>query len=134
MVVKGTGELPLAAKVLLEEHSCSRIFAIHGEMGAGKTTFIKAICNYLGCTDTALSPTFTLVNEYLRPGSDPVYHFDFYRINTITEVFDFGIEEYLGGEYYCFLEWPEKIEKILPGNTTEVHITVNPDGSRTIES
>lgn len=134
MVVNGTEQLAAAAKMLLEEHKASRLFALYGEMGAGKTTFIKDICKHLGCSDIALSPTFTLVNEYFRPGNDPVYHFDFYRINTITEVFDFGIEEYIDGDFFCFFEWPEKIEAILPAGTVAVRITVNPDGSRTIET
>jgi len=134
MVVKTVNSLPAAAAALLEEHKASRIFAIYGEMGAGKTTFIKEICRTLGCLDTAVSPTFTLINEYFRPDNDPVYHFDFYRIERITEVFDFGIEEYLTGEFYCFLEWPEKIESLLPDGTVTVRITVNSDGSRIIES
>ena len=134
IVVRNLGELPAAATALLGEHKGSRIFALYGEMGAGKTTFVRELCKSLGCTDIVLSPTFTLINEYFRPGNEPMYHFDFYRINTLIEVFDFGIEEYLTGEYYCFLEWPGKIESILPEGTLEVRITVNPDGSRTIET
>jgi tRNA threonylcarbamoyladenosine biosynthesis protein TsaE len=134
MVVRNLSSLPIAAATLLEEHKASRIFAVYGEMGAGKTTFIREICNALGCIDTAVSPTFTLINEYFRPDNDPVYHFDFYRIEKITEVFDFGIEEYLTGEYYCFLEWPEKIGPILPEGTIEVRIYVNSDGSRIIKT
>jgi tRNA threonylcarbamoyladenosine biosynthesis protein TsaE len=134
ITVANITDLPAAASKLLGEHKASRIFAMYGEMGAGKTTFIQQICKSLGCADTVVSPTFTLVNEYFRKEGEPVYHFDFYRINKISEVFDFGIEEYLTGEFFCFLEWPEKIEPILPDGAVKVHITVNADGSRTIET
>ncbi len=134
MVIRDLSSLPSAATALLEEHKASRIFAVYGEMGAGKTTFIREICRALGCLDTAVSPTFTLINEYFRENSDPVYHFDFYRIENITEVFDFGIEEYLTGEFYCFLEWPEKIGPILPEGTVAVRITATSDGTRIIKT
>lgn len=134
MIIRDLSGLPAAAAALLEEHKDSRIFAVYGEMGAGKTTFIRELCRNLGCLDTAVSPTFTLVNEYFRPGNEPVYHFDFYRIENINEVFDFGIEEYLTGEYYCFLEWPEKIGPILPEDTIAVSIEASNDGSRIIKT
>ena len=134
MVVSNISGLPAAASALLGEHKTSRIFALYGEMGAGKTTFIRELCRELGSVDNVVSPTFTLVNQYLDDKGEPMYHFDFYRINSISEVFDFGIEEYLTGESYCFLEWPEKIEAILPEGTVIVRITVEADGSRTIES
>jgi tRNA threonylcarbamoyladenosine biosynthesis protein TsaE len=121
-----------AARTFLHETGKSRIFAFYGQMGAGKTTFIKAICKELGVTDVVTSPTFTLINEYRRPGHHDVYHFDFYRIKEVNEVFDFGFEEYTGGVCYCFMEWPEKIEPVLPPETVKVYISVNPDGSRTV--
>jgi tRNA threonylcarbamoyladenosine biosynthesis protein TsaE len=132
IVVSNISELPAAASALLGEHKASRIFALYGEMGAGKTTFIRELCRELGSEDNVVSPTFTLVNQYLDGKGEPIYHFDFYRINSISEVFDFGIEEYLTGDSYCFLEWPEKIEAILPAATVVVRISVESDGSRLI--
>jgi tRNA threonylcarbamoyladenosine biosynthesis protein TsaE len=123
-----------AAKKFLRETEGSHIFAFYGQMGAGKTTFIKAICSELGVSDVVTSPTFTLINEYKRPGKTPVFHFDFYRIKNISEVFDFGFEEYTDGSSYCFMEWPEKIEYILPSDTLKIYITVNEDGSRSIKT
>ena len=94
-------------------------------MGAGKTTIIKAICELLGAVDIISSPTFTLVNEYRTSTGDALFHIDFYRIKKQEEVFDFGIEEYLTGESYCFMEWPELIEEILPPETIRVKINVD---------
>jgi tRNA threonylcarbamoyladenosine biosynthesis protein TsaE len=133
LVVNDISGLPAAASSLLGEHKAARIFALYGEMGAGKTTFIKELCRHLGSEDNIVSPTFTLVNEYRAGSGDPLYHFDFYRINTLGEVYDFGIEEYLTGDFYCFLEWPEKIESLLPPGTVTVRITAEPDGSRIIQ-
>jgi tRNA threonylcarbamoyladenosine biosynthesis protein TsaE len=121
-----------AARKFLHQTGESRIFAFYGQMGAGKTTFIKALCRELGVTDVVTSPTFTLINEYRIPGKADVYHFDFYRIKEANEVFDFGFEEYTGGLSYCFMEWPEKIEPVLPPETVKVYITVNSDDSRTL--
>jgi tRNA threonylcarbamoyladenosine biosynthesis protein TsaE len=123
-----------AAGKFLKEAGEKRIFAFYGQMGAGKTTFIKAICHELGVTDVVTSPTFTLINAYRRPGEADVFHFDFYRIKEISEVFDFGFEEYTDGSSYCFMEWPEKIEPVLPPETVKIYITVNNDGSRTVKS
>ncbi|HNX66155.1 MAG TPA: tRNA (adenosine(37)-N6)-threonylcarbamoyltransferase complex ATPase subunit type 1 TsaE [Bacteroidales bacterium] len=130
--ITDTSKLGEAARMFLHETGANRIFAFYGQMGAGKTTFIKAICKELGVTDVVTSPTFTLINEYRRPGHNDVYHFDFYRIKEVSEVFDFGFEEYTGGASYCFMEWPEKIEPVLPAGTVKVYINVNPDGSRTV--
>ena len=101
-------------------------------MGAGKTTIIKAICEVLGATDIITSPTFTIVNEYKTLSGESIYHIDFYRIKKTEEVFDFGIEEYLSGESYCFMEWPELIEEILPDETIKVRITVDEFEQRTL--
>ena len=110
----------------------SNIFAFYGKMGAGKTTFIKAICKALGVKDIVNSPTFTIINEYKSSRGFPVYHFDFYRINKLQEAFDIGTEDYFAGNGLCLIEWPEKIEEILPDDCIKVSITTNPDLSRTI--
>ena len=102
-------------------------------MGAGKTTFVKAICEELGVEDVITSPTFALVNEYTAGDGSPVYHFDFYRINDLREAFDFGYEEYFYSGDLCLVEWPEKIEQLLPDNTMTVRITVDSDTARTFE-
>ncbi len=133
LVISDRSHLPEAARHFLRETSGSRIIAFYGQMGSGKTTFIKALCREMGVTDTVTSPTFTLVNEYIRPDGPPVYHFDFYRISKISEALDFGIEEYLDSGSPCFMEWPELIEPLLPPGTLRVSITVTADGSRVIE-
>lgn len=109
------------------------VFAFVGGMGAGKTTFIKAICENLGVEDVINSPTFSIVNEYRSESGELIYHFDFYRINKIEEVYDFGYEDYFYSGSLCFIEWPELIESILPKDTVTVHITVNDDGSRSMK-
>ena len=123
---------PIAAR-LIDFHKDKRIFAFHGEMGAGKTTFIKSICEYLQVSDTVSSPTFAIVNEYVTSDSGIVYHFDLYRIKAWTEMLEIGYEEYFYSGNYCLLEWPEKIVNLLPEETVHVDIVVSPDGSmRTI--
>ena len=111
----------------------SNIFAFNGNMGAGKTTFITALCRVLGVEDSVNSPTFTIVNEYRAAKGFPIYHFDFYRINNIAEAYDIGIDEYFGGDGLCFIEWPQKIEAIMPDDAINVAINILPDGSRQIE-
>jgi tRNA threonylcarbamoyladenosine biosynthesis protein TsaE len=111
----------------------SNIFAFFGQMGAGKTTFIKAICKELGVADAVNSPTFTIVNEYRAAKGFPIYHFDFYRINKITEAYDIGIDEYFCGDGLCLIEWPEKIKEILPDDCFQVFVYVDDEGNRTIE-
>ena len=110
----------------------SNIFAFYGKMGAGKTTFIKAICKVLGVKDIVNSPTFTIINEYQSAKGFPIYHFDFYRINRLQEAFDIGTEDYFAGNGLCLIEWPEKIAEILPEDYIKVTITTNPDLSRTV--
>ena len=122
--------LEKSAAEFLNELGERRIVAFYGSMGAGKTTFIKAICNVLGVTDTVNSPTFAIVNEYATEGGESVYHFDFYRIKKIEEAFDFGYENYFYSGSYCFIEWPELIEELLPDDVVRVHITETPDGAR----
>jgi tRNA threonylcarbamoyladenosine biosynthesis protein TsaE len=103
-------------------------------MGAGKTTFIKAICETLGAADIVSSPTFTIVNEYRTSAGESLFHIDFYRIKKVEEAFDFGIEEYFSGNSYCFIEWPELAEQILPPETVRVKITVGENEERIIET
>jgi tRNA threonylcarbamoyladenosine biosynthesis protein TsaE len=125
ILIKNKRHLTAAAKQLLEQSGNNKIFAFYGSMGAGKTTIIKAICQTLGAIDIVSSPTFTLVNEYKTSSGESLYHIDFYRIRKEEEVYDFGIEEYLTGDSYCFMEWPELIEDILPEETIKVRISVD---------
>jgi len=127
-------EIDNAAKEVLQMIGSSRIICFYGSMGAGKTTLIKAICNQLGVRDNVASPTFALVNEYRDSNSNPIYHFDFYRINKLEEVFDFGYEEYFyKTEGICLIEWPELIEDILPlENVCKISISANKDESRIV--
>lgn len=126
--------LDSAAKLLVESFPSQRVFAFYGNMGAGKTTFIQAICKFLKSDDYVTSPTFAIINEYTSKNSIPIFHFDFYRINDIEEAFDIGYEDYLYSGNYCLIEWPEKVEQILPGNIVRVKITVADDDSRKIEA
>ncbi|HIW19895.1 MAG TPA: tRNA (adenosine(37)-N6)-threonylcarbamoyltransferase complex ATPase subunit type 1 TsaE [Candidatus Alistipes pullicola] len=131
--IDSINDLPEAADAILEALNGRSIVAFWGEMGAGKTTLIRALCDRLGVTDTVTSPTFALVNEYHTETGEPIYHFDFYRINRIEEVFDFGYEEYFYSGNLCLIEWPEKIEGLLPEETLSVRIRITGDDSRTIE-
>lgn len=109
------------------------VFAFYGKMGAGKTTFIKAICQELGIEDNITSPTFAIVNEYRSDiVGELVYHFDFYRIKKLEEVYDMGYEDYFYSGAICFIEWPELIEELLPGNVVTVKIDEQENGSRTV--
>ena len=107
--------------------------AFYGKMGAGKTTFIKALCEHMGVKDVITSPTFAIVNEYeSETTGGQIFHFDFYRIKKLEEVYDLGYEEYFYGGAYCFIEWPELIEDLLPENAVKVTIKENADGSRSV--
>jgi tRNA threonylcarbamoyladenosine biosynthesis protein TsaE len=119
-----------ASKELLQHTGENKILAFYGPMGSGKTTIIKSVCEVLGAVDIVTSPTFTLVNEYKTTAGESLFHFDFYRIRKIEEVFDFGIEEYFNSGSYCFLEWPELIESILPEGTVRINIEVDHDERR----
>jgi tRNA threonylcarbamoyladenosine biosynthesis protein TsaE len=132
ILIKDKRHLSVAAKQLLRYSGEKKIFAFYGSMGAGKTTIIKAICEVLGAVDIVSSPTFTLVNEYRTSGGESLYHIDFYRIKKQEEVYDFGLEEYLTGDSYCFMEWPELIEEILPPETVIVRISVDENEQRTL--
>lgn len=121
------------ARQFIGEMGDNTVFAFRGDMGAGKTTFIKAICEELGVEDVINSPTFAIVNEYRSDSGELIYHFDFYRINKIEEAYDFGYEDYFYSGSLCFIEWPEKIESLLPFDVVNVHISVDEDGSRKVE-
>ena len=121
-----------AAKEFISQMGDSKVFAFYGSMGAGKTTFIKAICEELGVEDVINSPTFAIINEYHTGKGEQIFHFDFYRINKIEEAYDFGYEDYFYSGNLCFIEWPEKIKNLLPANVVEVHITENKKGEREI--
>lgn len=123
-----------AAKAFINNMDDRTVFAFHGNMGAGKTTFIKAICEELGVEDVINSPTFAIINEYRSEATgELIYHFDFYRINKLSEAQDIGTEDYFYSGALCFIEWPEKIEELLPGDVVDVTISENPDGTRTVE-
>jgi len=126
--------LKSVAKNLISQFPDQRIFAFYGQMGVGKTTFIQSVCKTLGSEDVVTSPTFALVNEYKTTEQKAIFHFDFYRINKIEEAFDLGYEDYLYSGNYCFIEWPEMIESLLPENIVKVKIDVNEDGTRTISA
>jgi len=130
ITIPDLGHIAGAAREFIAQIGSRRVFAFYGSMGAGKTTFIKAICESLGVDDVITSPTFAIVNEYTAAQGDVVYHFDFYRINKIAEALDIGFFDYVDSGELCLMEWPENIEEILPEETLRVHITVRPDGSR----
>ncbi len=132
ILIKDKRHLPAAARELLKYSGDKKIFAFYGSMGAGKTTIIKAICECLGAVDIVSSPTFTIVNEYKTSVGETLFHMDFYRIKKQDEVWDFGIEEYLTGQSYCFMEWPELVEELLPPGTVKVRITVDGNEQRTL--
>lgn len=127
-------EINTVAEKFVEAHPADRLFAFYGRMGSGKTTFIKALCEKLQVIDYVTSPTFALINVYETEHSSEIYHFDFYRIKSMEELFDLGYEEYFFSDKYCFVEWPELIEPLLPSNTVKVKIFETESGSRMIES
>ena len=119
-----------AAKDFIKGMGDGKVFAFYGKMGAGKTTFIKALCEVLGVKDVITSPTFAIINEYTDGNDNPIYHFDFYRIKKLEEVYDMGYEDYFYSGNLCLLEWPELVEDVLPENVIKVTIKEQPDGSR----
>lgn len=133
IIIKNIDSIQTAAQEFIAQMGESRIFAFYGSMGAGKTTFVKALCEAMGVTDTVNSPTFAIVNEYDTPSGRPIFHFDFYRIKRLAEVYDMGYEDYFYGRGLCFIEWPELIEELLPEETVKVVIEEQPDGSRVVK-
>ena len=132
VIIRDTADLDRAAAEFLDKIGDNTLVAFFAPMGAGKTTFTTALCKALGVTDPVGSPTFAIVNEYLRADGDYMYHFDFYRINKLSEAIEIGLDDYLYSGCLCIMEWPENVEELLPEDTLRVNITVNPDLSRTI--
>ena len=130
ITIKSLDTIHEAAKEFVKEMGEGKVFAFYGKMGAGKTTFIKALCEVLGVEDVITSPTFAIINEYTDGKGDPIYHFDFYRIKKLEEVYDMGYEDYFYSGNLCLLEWPELIEDILPENVIKATIEEQPDGTR----
>ena len=124
-------QLPQVADHLLTQFPNHRFFAFFGSMGVGKTTLIKELCHSLGVTDNVCSPTFAIVNQYTAADGSPVFHFDFYRLKNLDEAYDIGYEEYFFSGQYCFTEWTEKIEPLLPDSYVRVEI-VEQDQKRTL--
>ncbi len=131
--IASLADIDRAAGEFLKETEGHKLIAFYAPMGAGKTTFTTAICRVLGVAQDAVSsPTFSIVNEYRLPDGEPVFHFDFYRINKLSEALDIGFYDYIDSGALCLMEWPENIEDLLPEETLRVSITVSPDGSRTL--
>ena len=131
-IIFSLDEINIAAAEVLAQNP-EKVILFHGEMGAGKTTFIKALCATLGVHNITSSPTFSLVNEYISDQGQTIYHFDVYRLKTETEALDMGIEEYLYSGNYCFIEWAEKIPNLIPENHSHVTLVALPDGNRKLE-
>lgn len=130
ITIHSTDELPMVAEQVIDALDGRSVVALFGPMGAGKTTLVSAIMEHLGSADTVTSPTFALVNQYYTADNQPVYHFDFYRINSLAEAFDMGYEEYFYSEDLCLVEWPEKIEGLLPDDVMVVRIEPLDETSR----
>ena len=131
--IKSIEEIAVAAKEFVTAMGDRKVFAFYGKMGAGKTTFIKAVCEELGVEDVINSPTFAIVNEYVDGKGEPVSHFDFYRIKNLQEVLDIGYEDYVYSGHMCFMEWPELIENLLPDDAVKVTIEEKTDGGRVVQ-
>lgn len=134
ITIQNLENMPEAAQEFVRVMDQNTVFAFYGKMGAGKTTFIKAVCEALGVTDVVNSPTFSIVNEYRADTTgELIYHFDFYRIKKLEEVYDMGYEDYFYSGAVCFIEWPELIEDLLPGDAIRVDIVEQEDGSRLVK-
>ncbi len=132
MKIESLAGISDVAKEFVAQMGDHKVFIFYGSMGAGKTTFIKAICEELGVKDVINSPTFAIINEYGMNEGGQIFHFDFYRINRIEEAYDFGYEDYFYSGNLCFIEWPEKIKDLIPPDAVEVHIIENEKGEREV--
>ncbi|MDR3351198.1 MAG: tRNA (adenosine(37)-N6)-threonylcarbamoyltransferase complex ATPase subunit type 1 TsaE [Prevotellaceae bacterium] len=132
IIIPGVEDLPLAAKALLPALQHTKVVAFHGDMGIGKTTLIKVLCQTMGATGAVNSPSFALINEYRNSKGIPVYHFDFYRIQNIEEAYDLGYEEYFYSGHLCLIEWPEKVLTLLPPDTLHVYLYFSKNGQRVV--
>ena len=129
-IITQESELQEVAQKILNAYPQERVFGFYGEMGAGKTTLIKEFCKILEVVSQTSSPTFAIINEYFTVHGEPVYHFDFYRINEVDELRQIGMEEYLNSDCYCFMEWTEKAEPVLKNNFIRIDIAIMEDGKR----
>ena len=134
ILISSLSEINKAARTFIDQMGDDKVFAFCGNMGAGKTTFIRAICEELGVEDVVNSPTFAIINEYNSASGKPIYHFDFYRINKSEEALQFGVEDYFYSGNFCFMEWAEKVESLLPQNYIKVYVVENEDGTRSVKS
>ena len=132
ITIRSLDEIHDAARRFIEMMGDNTVFAMYGKMGAGKTTFTKAVCECLGVEDVINSPTFAIVNEYRSTSGELIYHFDFYRIKKLEEVYDMGYEDYFYSGALCFIEWPELVEELLPVEAVKVTIKEQEDGSRIV--
>ena len=129
--INNENELDFISKEIIENFK-SKVFLFYGEMGVGKTAFIKSICKHLNVIDVVSSPTFSIVNQYVNDQDEFIYHFDFYRTNNKNEIFDIGYEEYLFSDSFCFIEWPERLDNLLPNKYLEIKMKLR-DGNRVIK-
>ena len=129
--INNENELDFISKEIIENFK-SKVFLFYGEMGVGKTAFIKSICKHLNVLDVVSSPTFSIVNQYVNDQDEFIYHFDFYRTNNKNEIFDIGYEEYLFSDSFCFIEWPERLDNLLPNKYLDIKMKLR-DGNRVIK-
>ena len=129
--INNENELDFISKEIFEKFK-SKVFLFYAEMGVGKTAFIKSICKHLNVIDVVSSPTFSIVNQYVNDQDEFIYHFDFYRTNNKNEIFDIGYEEYLFSDSFCFIEWPERLDNLLPDKYLEIKMKLN-KGNRVIK-
>jgi tRNA threonylcarbamoyladenosine biosynthesis protein TsaE len=130
ILCSGPGELKNVVALVFEAGKRNNIWLLKGEIGAGKTTFMHELANYLGVEDVVTSPSYALINEYQTRDGEPLYHFDYFRIRSTEEAVDTGFFEYIDSGHYCFIEWPEKIESLIPARHTELIIRVTGAGER----
>jgi len=133
LLISSLNDLPSVATNFLAHTANKKQFAFYGGMGVGKTTFIKAICAQMEVLEVVTSPTFAIVNEYHTKHGETIYHFDLYRIKKLEELYDLGYEDYLYSDHYCFIEWPEMGEEVLPPHIVKVQMTETPEGGRVVE-